>query len=74
MEDFEGASFDGWTVEGNAFGEAPIEDKMVGALGDYSAFSTHGSGVGSLTSPTFTIERRAIHFLMGSVELKPIWN
>jgi fructan beta-fructosidase len=68
IEDFEGASYGQWTAEGEAFGKAPGENWMVGSLGRRSAMSTEGSGVGTLTSPSFSIERRAIHFLMGSIE------
>ena len=68
IEDFEGDSFSRWIMEGDAFGEAPGENWMVGVLGSFSAMSVEGSGTGTLTSPTFTIQRNAIHFLMGSIE------
>ncbi len=73
IEDFEGDTFGTWTVNGEAFGEAPA----TGAVGDQMevsqfqgnrlANSFHGGdeSVGSLTSPTFTIERPFINMLVG---------
>jgi len=69
IEDFESASYGGWTSEGDAFGKGPREEGMVGALGKKVAASTAGSGVGTLTSPPFTIERNAIYLLLGAIEV-----
>ena len=66
IEDFERESYGEWTVEGDAFGERPAEEDRPGSLGTRTATSRRGTG--TLTSPPFTIERNAIHFLMGAVE------
>jgi len=65
IEDFEADSYVNWTTEGDAFGKGPIEEDMVGVLGSRVAASTSKSGVGTLTSPVFTIERNAIYLLVG---------
>ena len=67
IEDFEAASYGEWKAEGDAFGKGPREGRMVGALG--SRFAANRRGTGTLTSPPFTIERDAIHFLVGSIEI-----
>jgi fructan beta-fructosidase len=69
IEDFEATSYRKWTVEGEAFGKGPLEEEMVGALGSRFAASTGGSGVGTLTSPAFSIERNAICLLLGAIEI-----
>jgi len=69
IEDFEAASYGKWTTEGDAFGKGPRERGMVGALGRRIAASTGRSGVGTLTSPAFTIERNAIYLLVGAIEI-----
>jgi len=69
IEDFEASSYGEWTAEGDAFGKGPRKRGMVGALGSRSAASTGRSGVGTLTSPAFTIERNAIYLLLGSIEI-----
>jgi sucrose-6-phosphate hydrolase SacC (GH32 family) len=69
IEDFETASYGRWTAEGDAFGKGPRGEGMVGALGDRVAASTGRSGVGTLTSPAFTIERNAIYLLVGAIEI-----
>ncbi len=69
IEDFESESYGQWTTEGDAFGKGPREEDMVGALGSRSAASTGRSGVGTLTSPPFTIERNAIYVLLGAIEI-----
>jgi sucrose-6-phosphate hydrolase SacC (GH32 family) len=69
IEDFEAASYGKWTTEGDAFGKGPRERDMVGALGRRVAASTGRSGVGTLTSPAFTIERNAIYLLVGAIEI-----
>lgn len=68
IEDFESESYGEWTADGEAFGERPVEEDMVGALSSRSAMSIEGDGLGSLTSPAFTIQRDAIYFLAGTAE------
>jgi len=69
IEDFEASSYGKWTSEGDAFGKGPRRAEMVGALGSRVAASTGRSGMGTLTSPAFTIERNAIYLLLGSIEV-----
>jgi fructan beta-fructosidase len=69
IEDFEAESYGKWTTEGDAFGKGSIEEDMVGVLGNRIAASTGKSGVGTLTSPAFTIERNAIYMLVGGIEI-----
>ncbi len=72
-EDFEGADFGKWIVEGEAFGKAPAqgapapEQLLRGFLGKGLANSWPKSDQpqGKLTSPSFTIERDFINFLIG---------
>ncbi|MHC4496976.1 MAG: hypothetical protein ACYSYM_14260, partial [Planctomycetota bacterium] len=40
IEDFEAATYEEWTVNGDAFGKGPVEEDMVGVLGSRSAAST----------------------------------
>jgi len=68
IEDFEIESYGEWNPKGDAFGNGPIEEGMVGSLGSKAAASISGSGIGALTSPPFAIERDAIYFLMGTQE------
>jgi len=67
IEDFEAASYGKWTAEGDAFGKGPREAGMVGAMGNRYAANRRGTGM--LTSPPFIIEREAIYFLVGSIEI-----
>ncbi|MHC4187515.1 MAG: hypothetical protein ACYSRQ_04905, partial [Planctomycetota bacterium] len=69
IEDFESESYGQWTADGEAFGKGPMEEDIVGNLGRKVAASTGGSGVGTLTSPAFTIERNAIYLLLGAIEI-----
>jgi fructan beta-fructosidase len=69
IEDFESASYGKWTAEGDAFGKSPRREGMVGALGSRFAASTGRTGVGTLTSPAFIIERNAIYLLLGAIEI-----
>jgi uncharacterized protein (DUF608 family) len=71
--DFEGDEYDGWTIDGDAFGRGPAR----GTLPDQNPVSGfHGRGLvntflrgdaprGTLRSPAFTIERPYIGFLIG---------
>jgi len=67
IEEFEAASYGEWTAEGDAFGKGPREAGMVGALGN--RYAANRRGTGTLTSPPFIIEREAIYFLVGSIEI-----
>jgi fructan beta-fructosidase len=72
IADFEGTDYGAWTVSGAAFGSAPAR----GALPDQmSVTGYNGKGLvntylggdgpmGTLTSPTFPIERKHIQFLL----------
>ena len=73
IEDFESGSFENWTTEGEAFGQAPAqgslagEQEVVGFAGKYLANSFHNGddSRGTLTSKPFRIERDFINFLIG---------
>ncbi len=71
IDDFESGTFDKWTVEGDAFGDAPVEwSREIGQStqgGRYVADSFGGNDnlFGTLTSNEFTIERNYINFLIG---------
>jgi levanase len=72
-EGFEGTDYDGWTTTGDAFGAGPAQGNVppqggvAGYLGSGLANSFHGEdrGAGTLTSPTFTIARPYLNFLVG---------
>ncbi|MCA8999325.1 MAG: hypothetical protein KDA80_20190, partial [Planctomycetaceae bacterium] len=77
IADFNGQSYDGWTAEGNAFGNRPaqgtLSDQMAvtGYEGDglvNSYFDRDGS-TGTLTSPEFTISGNFLSFLIGGGDL-----
>ena len=73
VADFEGANYGGWTVAGEAFGTGPARGALPnqmpvqGYLGQGLANSFVGGddSTGTLTSPTFQIERRYLRFLIG---------
>lgn len=73
LADFEGIDFGNWTVEGEAFGKAPVKRNLPrqggvsGFEGKQFANSYHGKdpGEGSLTSPSFVIEHDYLSFLIG---------
>jgi len=71
--DFEGEGYGAWTAEGTAFGSGPARGTLVNQ-NPVSGFEGEGlvntylggdDPHGKLTSPTFTIERRWISFLIG---------
>ncbi|XZE22294.1 glycoside hydrolase family 32 protein [Pirellulaceae bacterium SH449] len=72
INDFESLSYDQWIVEGDAFGKQPArgtlpnQTEVTGYQGSALASSYWGGDVttGTLTSPTFTIERAHIAFLI----------
>ena len=73
ISDFEGTNFGDWKVTGDAFDDAPAHGTLPnqmpvdGFLGGGFASSYHnGDGsIGTLTSPSFTVERKYIQFLIG---------
>ena len=73
FEDFERDNYDGWTLTGTAFGRAPStgtspgQQKVTGFAGKrlVNTYRPDDKPQGTLTSKTFTIERRYIGFLIG---------
>lgn len=73
FEDFEKGSYEGWTVEGAAFGTAPHTGTTPGqqpvsgywGKGLVNTFLPNDEPQGTLTSRPFTIQRRYIGFLIG---------
>src|SRR5690242_5761723 len=73
IENFEGTNFGDWKVTGDAFGTGPAQGALPnqmpldGFLGHGFASSFHrGDGsTGTLTSPSFKVERKYIQFLIG---------
>ena len=74
IADFESGTFDGWQIEGEAFGKEPatgnsgVQMEVNGFDGRYLANSFHGGGdnlKGSIQSTPFTIERNYINFKLG---------
>jgi fructan beta-fructosidase len=73
VADFEGASYQPWVLEGNAFGTAPARGTLPGQMavegfeGNQLVNSFHGGddSTGTLTSPPFQVERRFLNFLIG---------
>ncbi|MDO4229984.1 MAG: GH32 C-terminal domain-containing protein [Capnocytophaga sp.] len=73
IDDFESGNFDKWTLEGDAFGNVPVQGSYSGQQpvsgfeGSYLANSFNGGDDtrGTLTSKEFTIERDYINFLIG---------
>ncbi|GAA4343964.1 glycoside hydrolase family 32 protein [Microbacterium rhizosphaerae] len=68
LNDFEGATYGaGWTTTGTAFGDGPARDTGVtGAIGTGYIDTFHGADAetGTLTSPTFTIDKGYLNFLI----------
>lgn len=76
ITDFEGDDYEGWIVEGNAFGTAPANSFVSGGMGN--VFGHRGrklvntfanperdNAAGMLSSPEFKIERKKIVFHIG---------
>jgi levanase len=72
--DFEGGNYDGWTIEGDAFGTAPATDalfpgKIKGFTGRSFLCSLHPrkgtAAIGKATSKEFTIEKPFLIFKIG---------
>jgi fructan beta-fructosidase len=72
-EGFEGSNYGAWSTTGDAFGNGPAagnvppQGGVSGYLGNGLANSFHNEdrGTGTLTSPTFTISRPYLNFLIG---------
>ena len=73
IDDFESGNFDKWTIEGDAFGNAPSQgsytgqQEVTGFEGKHLANSFHNGddSRGVLISKEFMIERNYINFLIG---------
>lgn len=73
IADFEGADYGNWKVNGEAFGKGPAPGTLPGQMhvegyqgkGLVNSFSGGDDSTGSLTSPTFKLERKFITFLIG---------
>jgi sucrose-6-phosphate hydrolase SacC (GH32 family) len=73
VADFEGDDYGAWKVTGSAFGKGPArgtlpgQQRVTGFRGHGLANSFHGGddSTGTLTSPTFKIERPYLNFLIG---------
>ncbi|MCP5547997.1 MAG: glycoside hydrolase family 32 protein [Akkermansiaceae bacterium] len=73
IADFEGADYSGWSATGDAFGNGPAGGTLPGqmAVGDYqgkglvNSFRGGDGSTGTLTSPSFTIDRPFLRFLIG---------
>jgi sucrose-6-phosphate hydrolase SacC (GH32 family) len=73
LSDFEGGSYGGWTVTGNAFGSAPAgvacggKQQVVGAIGSglVNSAVNGDDAEGTLTSPAFRASRDYIDLLVG---------
>src|SRR5690348_11492431 len=71
--DFEGTDYGAWKTEGEAFGPGPARGPLPGQMavegfvgkGLVNSFNKGDDTLGTLTSPEFKIERRAISFLIG---------
>jgi hypothetical protein len=72
--DFEGGAYDGWTLEGDAFGTAPTTDALFpgqisGFVGRGFLCSRHprkgNAATGKVTSREFTIEKPFLRFKIG---------
>ncbi|MDE1171465.1 MAG: glycoside hydrolase family 32 protein [Verrucomicrobium sp.] len=73
VADFEGDHYDGWTVEGDAFGTGPTRAELRGqgppsgwlGRGFADSFVKGNEGTGTLRSAPFRIERHYLNFLIG---------
>ncbi|MGC4043138.1 MAG: glycoside hydrolase family 32 protein [Armatimonas sp.] len=73
LGDFEGSSYSPWKAEGTAFAKGPATGKLLpqleiqGARGNGAASSEIEGDrpTGTLTSPSFTIQRRFLTFVIG---------
>lgn len=73
LDDFESGGYGDWTATGTAFGSAPAagtlpdQQQVTGYPGDYLVNSYNGgdASTGTLSSPTFTIDKSHLNFLVG---------
>jgi len=73
IADFEGKDYGTWKADGTAFGSGPARGTLPGQMhvhgylgqGLVNSFNGGDLSIGTLTSPDFKIERKAIHFLIG---------
>ena len=73
VADFEGADYAGWEVTGDAFGSGPAHGSLPKQLpvagfqgqGLVNSYLNGDASQGMLTSPSFTIQRPFINFLIG---------
>jgi hypothetical protein len=72
LADFEGGTFGGWTVTGDAFGDGPqalkdARNRPATAVGNRLAnsYRPNDKTTGTLTSTSFTIDRKYLHVLIG---------
>ncbi|WP_308289101.1 glycoside hydrolase family 32 protein [Microbacterium trichothecenolyticum] len=69
IADFEGDSWgQGWTATGSFIGRGPTATDLPGQVGARLADTFVGGGdpaTGTITSPSFTIDRNFLHFLIG---------
>ncbi|GBC98553.1 hypothetical protein HRbin17_01066 [bacterium HR17] len=71
--DFETGTYEGWTIEGNCFGDRPATGKInwqqpvSGWRGKFfvNTFHPDDTGTGRALSRPFTITKRFVHFLIG---------
>jgi levanbiose-producing levanase len=68
LSGFEGASYDpGWTTTGSFAGTGPSVESLPGTVGNAVLDTFAGGGdpaTGTITSPTFTLDRNHLHFLV----------
>ena len=72
-EGFDGGTYDGWTTTGSSFGSAPAtgtlpnQQTVSGYVGSGFVDSYNGgdTSTGTLTSPTFTVDKPYLNFLVG---------
>src|SRR3954463_13818046 len=73
LADFEGKDYGAWTATGTAFGTGPARGTLPGQMpvsgflgkGLVNSYLGGDRAEGTLTSPAFRIERKAINFLIG---------
>jgi fructan beta-fructosidase len=73
LADFEGDTYGDWKTTGEAFGNGPVRGTLPGQMpvsgylgkGLVNSFLGGDKAIGTLTSPSFKIERKYINFLIG---------
>ncbi len=73
IADFEGTNYGNWKATGEAFGSAPARGTLPGQMkvdgfqgkGLVNSFVVGDKSTGTLTSPSFKVERKFIQFLIG---------